>query len=107
MHAHTHMHMCASPPHPQRVTPDHHHAPPPSHHAHCPVACRLCDMFSKEGDVPPRTRFMRYAIRSPRYGVEYGSTLLILLISLVFALISPLIVLFGAMFCGGMWVYWR
>jgi hypothetical protein len=50
---------------------------------------------------------MRYAIRSPRYGVEYGSTLLILLISLAFALISPLIVLFGAAFCGGMWVYWR
>jgi hypothetical protein len=40
-------------------------------------------------------------------GVEYGSTLLILLISLTFALISPLIVIFGAVFCGGMWVYWR
>lgn len=50
---------------------------------------------------------MRYAIRSPRYGVEYGSTLLILLISLAFALISPLITLFGAAFCGGMWMYWR
>jgi hypothetical protein len=30
--------------------------------------CRLCDMFGKEENVPPRTRFMRYAIRSPRYG---------------------------------------
>lgn len=68
---------------------------------------RLCDIFSKDSSVPPRTRFMRYAIRSPRYGVEYGSTLLILLISLAFALISPLITLFGAAFCGGMWMYWR
>jgi hypothetical protein len=50
---------------------------------------------------------MRYAIRSPRYGVEYGSTLLIMLISIAFALISPLITLFGAAFCGGMWIYWR
>lgn len=40
-------------------------------------------------------------------GVEYGSMLLILLISLTFALISPLITIFGAVFCGGMWVYWR
>lgn len=66
---------------------------------------RLFDIFSK--DPPPRTQFMRHAIRSPRYGVEYGSTLLILLISLAFALISPIIVIFGAMFCGGMWIYWR
>lgn len=75
--------------------------PPPD------LPCRLCDFFSKDESVPPRTRFMRYAIRSPRYGVEYGSTLLILLISLAFALISPLITLFGAAFCGGMWIYWR
>jgi hypothetical protein len=50
---------------------------------------------------------MRLAIRSPRYGVEYGSLLLIILISLAFALISPIIVLFGSAFCAGMWVFWR
>lgn len=36
--------------------------------------------------------------------VGLGSTLLI---SIAFALISPLITLFGAGFCRGMWVYCR
>jgi hypothetical protein len=50
---------------------------------------------------------MRDAIRSPRFGVEYGSSLLILLICLAFSIISPLIVLFGCAFFAGTWVYWR
>jgi Calcium-dependent channel, 7TM region, putative phosphate len=65
----------------------------------------LLDMFS--GPVPPRVAFMRYAIRSPRYGVEFGSSLLIILIALAFAIISPIIVLFGAAFFGAMWLFWR
>lgn len=66
---------------------------------------RLMDIFG--GEVPARTRFMREAIRSPRYGVEFGSSLLITLISLAFSIISPLIPLFGFAFYGGMWIFWR
>lgn len=50
---------------------------------------------------------MRYAIRSPRYGVEFGSSLLIMLIALTFSVIAPLIPLFGLAFFAGMWVFWR
>jgi hypothetical protein len=66
---------------------------------------RLLDLFG--GPVPSRVAFMRDAIRSPRFGVEYGSSLLILLICLAFSIISPLIVLFGCAFFAGTWVYWR
>eukprot|EP00882_Tetradesmus_deserticola_P006668 GHRQ01007021.1.p1 GENE.GHRQ01007021.1~~GHRQ01007021.1.p1 ORF type:complete len:398 (+),score=195.57 GHRQ01007021.1:139-1194(+) len=66
---------------------------------------RLMDVFG--GPVPSRVAFMRDAIRSPRFGVEYGSSLLILLICLAFSIISPLIVLFGCAFFGATWVYWR
>ncbi|KAF6257975.1 hypothetical protein COO60DRAFT_1701539 [Scenedesmus sp. NREL 46B-D3] len=66
---------------------------------------RLLDLFG--GPVPPRVSFMRDAIRSPRFGVEYGSSLLILLICLAFSIISPLIVLFGCAFFAATWVYWR
>eukprot|EP00878_Enallax_costatus_P009758 GHUV01010191.1.p1 GENE.GHUV01010191.1~~GHUV01010191.1.p1 ORF type:complete len:1012 (+),score=268.71 GHUV01010191.1:434-3469(+) len=66
---------------------------------------RLFDIFG--GSVPPRVEFMRYAIRSPRYGVEFGSSLLIMLIALAFSIIAPLIPLFGLAFFAGMWVFWR
>lgn len=66
---------------------------------------RLLDLFG--GPVPARTVFMREAIRSPRYGIEFGSGLLILLISLAFSIISPLIPLFGFAFFAGMWLFWR
>jgi hypothetical protein len=55
--------------------------------------------FSKsmrDDHVAERTLFMRNAIRSPRYGVEYGAnTCLILLICFAFAVICPLLPLFG------------
>lgn len=66
---------------------------------------RLLDLFG--GPVPPRVSFMRDAIRSPRFGVEYGSSLLVALICLAFSIISPLIVLFGCAFFAATWVFWR
>jgi hypothetical protein len=50
---------------------------------------------------------MRHAIRSPRYGVEFGNMLLIMLISMGFSIISPLMLIFAAAFFAGMWIFWR
>ncbi|KIY96999.1 ERD4-related membrane protein [Monoraphidium neglectum] len=67
--------------------------------------------FSKsmrDDHVAERTLFMRNAIRSPRYGVEYGAnTCLILLICFAFAVICPLLPLFGVFFFLGQWLFWR
>ncbi|KAF8056000.1 ERD4 [Scenedesmus sp. PABB004] len=69
---------------------------------------RLMDMFPPcRGPVPPRTTYMRHAIRSPRYGVEFGSSLLVMLICLSFSIIAPLIVVLGVGFFAGMWAFWR
>lgn len=74
---------------------------------HC-CSPRLLDMFPPcRGPVPPRTHFMRHAIRSPRYGVEFGSALLIMLICIAFSIICPLMLIFGATFYAGMWLFWR
>lgn len=55
-----------------------------------------------------RTLFMRRAIRSPRYGVEYGANIcLIILVCFAFATICPLVPLFGAFFFTGQWLFWR
>ena len=52
----------------------------------------------RDAGATERTMFMRNALRSPRYGVEYGgNTCLVLLISFAFAVICPLIPLFGAL----------
>jgi hypothetical protein len=51
---------------------------------------------------------MRRAIRSPRYGVELGgTTCLVVLMCLAFAVICPLIPLFGVAFFIGEWLFWR
>lgn len=62
-------------------------------------------MFNK--DVSDRTRFMMYALRSPRYGVEYGNIMLIYLICFAFSVICPVVLPFGTVFFAGMWLFWR
>jgi hypothetical protein len=62
----------------------------------------------RDGDATERTRFMRNAIRSPRYGIEFGGNIcLVLLVSLAFAVICPLVPLIGFGFFCASWVFWR
>jgi hypothetical protein len=50
---------------------------------------------------------MRPAIQSLGYGEEYNNMLLIMLISMGFGIISPLMLIFAAAFFAGMWIFWR
>ena len=62
----------------------------------------------KDANATPRARFMRAAIRSPRYGIEFGGNLcLVLLVSFAYAAICPLVPLFGLAFFCGNWLFWR
>ncbi|KAI8465074.1 MAG: hypothetical protein J3K34DRAFT_525694 [Monoraphidium minutum] len=62
----------------------------------------------RDNAAAERTLFMRSALRSPRYGVEYGAnTCLILLICYAFAVICPLIPLFAIGFFTAQWLFWR
>jgi hypothetical protein len=47
-------------------------------------------------------------VRSPRYGVEFGGNLcLVVLICFAFAVICPLVPLMGVAFAAGHWLFWR
>ncbi|GBF99191.1 hypothetical protein Rsub_11636 [Raphidocelis subcapitata] len=62
----------------------------------------------KDENATERARFMRTAIRSPRYGIEFGGNIcLVALVSLAFAVICPLVPLVGFGFFCASWVFWR
>jgi hypothetical protein len=65
---------------------------------------RLFDVFARPSE---RQLFLNYAIRSPRYGPEYGNMLLIALIGWAFALVCPVVLPFCTVWFIGMWLFWR
>ncbi|KAI8469089.1 MAG: hypothetical protein J3K34DRAFT_514584 [Monoraphidium minutum] len=72
------------------------------------IALRRWFKTLRDDGVPERTAFMRRAIHSPQYGIEYGGNIcLVVLICFAFAVICPLIPLFGVAFMAGEWLYWR
>jgi hypothetical protein len=65
---------------------------------------RLFDVFARPSE---RQLFLNYAIRSPRYGPEYGNMLLIALVGWAFALVCPVVLPFCTVWFIGMWLFWR
>ncbi|GBF87290.1 ERD4-related membrane protein [Raphidocelis subcapitata] len=62
----------------------------------------------EEEALPERERFTRTAIPSPRYAIELGgNTCLVMLVSLAYAAVCPLIPLFAVAYFCLEWLYWR
>lgn len=94
----------------------HNPRPPADHTGLSPVRRSLLFAVTKglrlskaeADDGPERARFMRTSIPTPRYGVELGgNTCLVVLISLAFAAVCPLIPLFAIAYFSLEWLYWR
>lgn len=89
----------ARPPHPSNATPT---ARPPALPLPSSALSPVIKTFRDGDSVPERTRYMRYAIRSPRYGVELGGNASVyILVSFAFAVVCPLVTLLGAALCAG------
>jgi hypothetical protein len=57
--------------------------------------------------VSSRQRADLFAPRSPRYGFEFGTLMLIYLISLAFSVVSPLILPISLLYFAVAYVFWR
>lgn len=83
---------------PRRALPNDRNAPPPAAAA---AAASLC------GRGADRDASLTYGPRTPRYGFEMGHVLLMFLIALAFAVVSPLLLPFSVAWFAFAWVAWR